>query len=724
MNTQIQDIKKFLRVATIILVASTLLTPFIFSGDLFFPFITSKAFFMRFMIILSTVSYTGLILIDKNSRPKKSPMLYALLGFMFILILATLNSVDVTRSMWSNFERMEGLVTMLYMAVLFIVSASIIRRSEWSYLMNFSIIVSILVGIQALSTATQSADRISGHLGNSSYLGVYALIHIFFGLLGALMIFRGNREKELMESGDHSSAKKLNTNNYISIVLYVLIAIFNAYILFKTGTRGAFVGLVVGLILTSIYLAWKEKDKIIRFAAMGFLLAVIVSVSFLGIFKHSSIVQNSNQLSRFAALITWDLKSVLKNQGEARTLIWRMAYEGVKEKPLLGWGQDNFSYVFAKHYKPGMYAQEQWFDRSHNVFMDWLTAAGVFGLGGYLSLFVFALYFIFSKKAKFTIIEKSVLLGLLASYFIHNIFVFDNLSSYVLFFLILAYINDRYTHDKNEKIEHKNLSENDTNMIIFIGIIALIILSYVTYQTILKPYTQNKELINVLKITSSETVLSKTDISDKYKNILFDLGPTGSFEAFEQLSTALPKVLSQQNISTSTKQKLFTVYTDIVTKYNVDINQDARFNYFVSNTYKSIGMLDQAIIYADKAYKLSPQKQSFAYSKASMLLSRGNTVEALALLKKAYEDAPQNVTAYGYYVGILSEIAKADNYNPVKLGGIAEVLVDGYKKNKHDVIFKKDFWNLFTNQTVKNILVNRLIELLPEEKNKILEASK
>lgn len=721
MNTQIQDIKKYLRVITIILVGATLLTPFIFSGELFFPFITSKAFFMRLMIILSSVSYIGLALIDKNSRPKKSVMLYAVTGFMFILFLAMLNSINPGRSLWSNFERMEGLVTMLYMAVLFVISASTIRRREWIYLMNTSIVISIIVGIQALSTATEAADRISGHLGNSSYLGVYALIHIFFGLLGAAMIFRGNREVELQLAGDHKSAKKLNTNNWISIALYISIAAFNLFILFKTGTRGAFVGLVVGLILSSIYLAWKEKNKIIRFGAMGFLTAVVVSVMFLGIFKQSEFVKNSNQLNRFAALITTDYKSVLKNQGEARTLIWRMAYEGVKERPVLGWGQDNFGYVFAKYYNPGMYAQEQWFDRSHNVFMDWLIAAGVLGLLGYLSLFATALYFIFSKRAGLTIIERSVWLGLLAAYFIHNIFVFDNLSSYVLFFLILAYINDRYTHDRNEKIEHKNITEEDKNKFILIGIISLFLISYIGYQTILKPYTQNTKLIGILRDLQTKGVTNNID--KEFKNII-ELGGSGQFEGFEQMSNLLPKILQKENVSTTTKQNMFVLYKTVVDEYDKERNQDARYNHFVSNTYSALGATDQALVYADRAYKLSPEKQSFAYSKALILVNKGDLDGTIILLKKAYEDAPQNFTAYGYYIGILSEMAKKNNYDAVSVNTIAQALIDGYKKQNYDLIFKAEFWNQFTDKKAKNIIANKIVELMPEKKVVILEASK
>ncbi len=722
MNTQIQDIKKILRVITIILIGSTLLTPFIFSADMFFPFVASKAIFMRLMIILSSISYIGLILIDKNSRPKRSILSCAVVAFMFILFLATLNSVNPTRSLWSNFERMEGLITMLYMAALFFISASTIKKREWSYIMNTSIIISIIVGVQALSTITQAGERISGYLGNSSYLGVYALIHIFFGLLGAGMIFRGNREKELMESGEHSSAKRLNSNNWIIIALYITISIFNAYILFKTGTRGAFVGLVIGFILSSIYLAWREKNKIIRFGAIGFLTAVFLSVSILGIFKHSDFVKNSNQLNRFAELITTDYKSVIDNQGHARTMIWGMAFEGVKERPLLGWGQDNFGYVFAKYYNPGMYGQEQWFDRSHNVFMDWLIAAGILGLMGYLSLFVIALYFIFSKKAGFTIIERSVFIGLLASYFIHNIFVFDNLSSYVLFFFILAYIHDRYTHDKNEKIENKNLSEEEKNKIILFGIISLLIISFISYHTVLKPYTQNKELINVLKnLQLNNKILNSLD--KKFKDT-FEMSPNGQFETFEQISTVLPKIYSVEQISTTTKQNLFNFYSSLLNKYDKEISDDARYNYFVSNTYKGLGADDKALVYAEKAYKLSPEKQSFAYHIATMLFATGDIDNTYIIIKKAYDDEPKNVTAYGYYISILLEIAKKNNYSIDSIDNLSKVLTDGYIKYNFDIVLKKEFWNLIKDSNAKKILSEKIIKNVPELKNSIIELSK
>ena len=62
-----------------------------------------------------------------------------------------------------------------------------------------------------------------------------------------------------------------------------------------------------------------------------------------------------------------------------------MSWQGVKEHPILGWGQENYIVLFNKYYDPKMYQQEPWFDRSHNVFFDWLVSGGILALLAYLS---------------------------------------------------------------------------------------------------------------------------------------------------------------------------------------------------------------------------------------------------------------------------------------------------------------------------------------------------
>ena len=86
---------------------------------------------------------------------------------------------------------------------------------------------------------------------------------------------------------------------------------------------------------------------------------------------------------------------------------------------------------------------EPWYDRSHNVFFDWLVAAGALGLLTYLSLYGVTLWFMWKNNNGMPLSEKAILTGMLAGYFIHNFFVFDNLTSYILFFALLAYITVR-----------------------------------------------------------------------------------------------------------------------------------------------------------------------------------------------------------------------------------------------------------------------------------------
>ena len=52
--------------------------------------------------------------------------------------------------------------------------------------------------------------------------------------------------------------------------------------------------------------------------------------------------------------------------------------------------KDTFNYLFNENYNPKMWAHEQWFDRAHNVFLDWLVATGLLGLGFYLLLYFFS----------------------------------------------------------------------------------------------------------------------------------------------------------------------------------------------------------------------------------------------------------------------------------------------------------------------------------------------
>src|SRR5690606_5810770 len=128
-------------------------------------------------------------------------------------------------------------------------------------------------------------------------------------------------------------------------------------------------------------------------------------------FRDSDFVQNDPRLNRIA--------SITLEEGQTRFTIWRIAFEGVMERPLLGWGQSNFDYVFNKYYTPELWGQEVWFDRVHNIVLDWLVAGGFVGALCYFGIFAAALWYLIvipllrPVDAPFDVVTRALLLGLL-----------------------------------------------------------------------------------------------------------------------------------------------------------------------------------------------------------------------------------------------------------------------------------------------------------------------
>jgi len=123
--------------------------------------------------------------------------------------------------------------------------------------------------------------------------------------------------------------------------------------------------------------------------AAGGIITIVLIVGLFVTFKESSFIQGNPYLARVA--------SISLSEASTRFEIWGMALEGIKERPILGWGQGNYNYVFNQYYKPSLYAQEAWFDRVHNIVMDWLIAGGILGLLAYFSILVAAIYYLFVR---------------------------------------------------------------------------------------------------------------------------------------------------------------------------------------------------------------------------------------------------------------------------------------------------------------------------------------
>ncbi len=592
--------------------------PLIISGSMFFPFITGKNFAFRIIVEIIFAAWLLLALREPRFRPKRSAFLWSILAFLFVVLLADIFAENPFKAFWSNFERMEGFITLLHLGAYFIVASSVLDSEKlWHRFFATSVGVSAFLGIYGILqlagkvVINQGGVRLDGTFGNAAYFAGYMLFHIFLTLF---LIFR----HKISLAGKY---------------LYGGAFLLQAFTLIFTATRGAGIGLVGGLFLSALLIAFfGMENKRVRRGAALFAVVLVLLVGGLFAGKEKTWVRDNPVLTRFA--------SISVQEAGPRFMVWGMAWQGFKENPILGWGQEGFNYVFNKYYNPNMWAQEQWFDRTHNILLDWLIAGGLLGLLAYLSLYGFLLYYIWrgalpAGAPPFSLVEKSILTGLLAGYFIHNLFVFDNIGSYLLFFSLLAFFGSR-TGTAIPRLEGFPVLRKGQPYYIT-GACMLIALAGTVYFFNIRGISVSRALIEGLKEHPTKGVVENLAA---YRRA-FARDTIGSQETAEQALQSAITVANAPSLPQEFKAEFIAFGEEVIARELRRAPRDARLQVFLGMFYNRLGRSADAVPSLEKAHALSPNKQTIAFELASTYLNVGKTTEALALLQKAYESAPK-----------------------------------------------------------------------------------
>ena len=596
------------------------------ANDYFFPYITGKNFDFRIIVELVFFAWIVLALADAKYRPKFSWLIFAFGIFLIVMFFANLLGKHPASSFWSNFERMDGYITLVHVFLYVLVLGSVLNTKKlWGYYLHTTLVVAFIVALYGLAQFAGVVEgvektRIESYLGNAAYLAIYMLFHIFI----VFWLF--------VES-------KVNLHR----VIYGLLAFMFIFTLVETGTRGTVLGLAVGISVMVAYIAlFGAKYKEFRRVAIGAFAFLLIGAGVFVLGKDSAFIQNNPNLARIANI---NLEDDLKVRGT----IWGMAWEGVQDRPVLGWGQSNFNYIFNEKYKPFLYDQEQWFDRAHDIIMDWLVAGGFLGLIAYLSIFVSCLYYLFivplikKDDETFTVLERAVLLGILAGYFTHNLVVFDNIISYIFFAVILALIHSRVGRIV-PAVEKIKVDKSLINQFVapVAGVMAIVLI-----------YNVNIPSMN-----------AASDIIESYQS----KDPSARLEAFERALSRdsfahqeITEQLAQQAMSmVQNPQVPEEIRTKFITRSEEELNRlvkekpgDARVHVFFGSFYRSIGNLDEAAKQMQIARDLSPQKQSIIAQQGAIAYSQGNIELARDYFKEAFLLDERNLEAREYYAAML-----------------------------------------------------------------------
>jgi O-antigen ligase/TPR repeat protein len=595
--------------------------PFVVSGSILFPFIAGKNFLFRALVEVVFALWLILIVRDSEYRPKFSWLLGSVAIFTLVMGVADLFAENPMKALWSNFERMEGFVSLVHFFLYFLVASSVFHTMkqwvQYLYVWMASTVVMCIYGSLQLAgkiTINQGGVRVDGTLGNANYLAVLLMFNIFFGIF---LFLRSQSKKN------------------IAWVVFPAI-VFQGIILYFTATRGSVLGLIGGLFVAVVLTALFEKqNQTFRKVAIGGIVALLLFVGGFVALRNTSFVTSSPVLSRFSSLSL----SELKTQG--RFFIWPMAIEGFKERPILGWGQEGFSYVFNEHYNPKMYAQEQWFDRAHNMFLDWLIAGGILGLLSFLSILFFAFWYLWKDvNNTFTFAEKSLITGLLSAYIFQGIFVFDNLIGYILFFSLIAFIHAM--HGGNHMAIPKALEKEGARDIV--AAVVVIALCAVLYLTVWIPVQAGQSLINSLRaIQAGDPALSLTEFKKALSYNTF-----ANPEIREQLVNAQGAFL-QEKVPETVRGEFADLVRSEYAKQFAAAPKDARYYLFYGTFLRSVGLGDQAIENFKKAQELSPKKQTIIIEIGLTYLQGKDYPRAIEYFKKASELDPSYTQATVYY---------------------------------------------------------------------------
>lgn len=602
----------------------------VFPQDYIFPFIVPKILFFRAVALLMVFCY-GILLALNHARytPKKEPLLYAVGAFLLSWLLSTIFGVDPYQSLWNNHERMLGLFTILHFGAYFFILSSVIRtRADWRFLERVALGTASVVMLFALRQKidpewflNRGSSRVSATLGNPIYLSGYGLFTLALGVWMYVDAFKRN--------GRHN-------------VLYLVGAFLGFLGIFMGGTRGTLLGLFAGIATACVLVFWKYRfiPKVRRITVVS-VLSISTLLGVLFFFRQTETVRN---IPSIGPLLNTELA---EGTASTRLMAWGVAVDAWKAKPLFGWGPNNYYYAFNQFYRPEFLRfgyGETWFDNAHNVVMNTLATQGVFGVLAYLSLFGTALFVIFTKGVKERRISfplAVIFTAFIVGHFVHNLFVFENPTSYLYFFFFLALLVGR-VREERETAPEQSLSRQSFpwGVCVVLGCITILLI----YSTDEHPKKANQAALHTIQelYTSPKTAFAS------YKQTLEI--PTPHIDDIRNdvgrvISEITPQLI-QAKQNDLAKEMLTLAYSELeknITRHPRDVRARIQLataaqqyaQYFNDGAYitKAETLLQEAIPY-------SPKRQQLAFSLASIKVGLGKFAEAEALLQGAVEFDP------------------------------------------------------------------------------------
>ncbi|MEX0930305.1 MAG: O-antigen ligase family protein [Candidatus Paceibacterota bacterium] len=402
--------------------------PFVIDPSLVYP-IALKGVVLRVLVAVLFVLWAAWLISDRRIRVAVSPVTYLVVVFLAVLGVTSFLGVDLYESIWGSLVRVEGFLTLLALGLFAFISSNILRQKrEWARVITVSVVVSSILASVALLQFAGVIDRISpgsnpsATLGNSLYLSGYLLLNLF-------LVFW---------------LWSLRTSSYLRDGIFVLLLSLYVSALFITAAKGSHLALLVGmfvsalgLISSSRTLCWPLVTR--RTVSVGAVSVALALGSIASIYYFTPAQAPWRVLSPTDEYFT---RTDVETSYIARYELWKLAWKGIEERPLIGWGLESFDQVYERHYTLSVGVSRH--DRPHNSVLRWWVEGGAFALLFFLMLFSGAVFALWRKEKEdprcIHAIDVPIFAGFMGAYFVQSLTSYDDISRLLMFFLALGYI--------------------------------------------------------------------------------------------------------------------------------------------------------------------------------------------------------------------------------------------------------------------------------------------
>ncbi len=459
-----------------------MLTPLVVTDSTLFPYVVGKALYARVMIEVSFGLWVLLLLISPQHMPRRSWVLAAFAIWVLVSAAAALMGASSTRSMWSTYERMGGVVDLLHWLAFVVMAASVFRTwAHWRWVLTISIGVCLLIamlgigqryGLVESTVLASSSGRLEATLGNSGYLAQYMLVSVLFACALLVSSLGGNSAKSQDDRGGtralrrgrrarrraRAESREQTFNSLVWLqTLWIVAIMLGLWAMWLTNARSGILALIVAFVVFTVAaLVWSRARFALWVIGVGFTALLILTLLVL-LFEPSDVSQDRlRQPGTIERLATTGHEQVDYSL-QARVAAHVAGYHMFMERPLLGWGPENF-FVSWGRYIDWETAQRETFDNAHNKLLGELTEKGALGLATYTLVWLAmlrAIVMLIVRREGWEQQGVIVFGAAMVAYISNNVFLFDTPVALMQFGIIggLVVAAERWARAHDKKAE-------------------------------------------------------------------------------------------------------------------------------------------------------------------------------------------------------------------------------------------------------------------------------